>query len=94
MWDRGEDILHVDILSDITKNVRSSILHEVLVIVKVHVISMRAEQDTAFIVNLNDGGPLNVIETIQEGRDSWGEAKSFNVMMVINEANGSLTSGS
>ena len=55
---------------------------------------MGAKWDTVFIVNLNDGGPLNVVEMIQEGQGSWGEAKSFNVMLVINEANGSLTSGS
>ena len=83
VWDRGEDILHVDILSDITKNVRSSILHEVLVIVKVHVISMRAKQDTAFIVNLNDGGPLNVVETIQEGRDKGVDGSSVGLGLTV-----------
>ena len=55
---------------------------------------MGGERDTVFIVNLNDRGPLNVVEMIQEGWGSWGEAKSFNIMLVINEANSSLTSRS
>ena len=89
MRDGGKNVLHINIFGDIAKYFRHSLIHKVLIIVKVYIISIRAEQDMVLIINLNDGGTLDVIENIQEKWGSWRKAKGFNIMLIVKKANSS-----